>query len=51
MTNAQYVIILTNYWNKGYYTAANGIMKIFVAKNKITTDQYKTITGLDYVAA
>ncbi|OOM80952.1 XkdX family protein [Clostridium sp. BL-8] len=26
-------------------------LKIYVAKNKITADQYKQITGVDYVAS
>lgn len=41
--------ICTDYYNAGYYTDIT--LKIFVAKGKITANQYKTITGIDYVAA
>ena len=41
--------ICTGYYNAGYYT--NDSLKVFVVKGKITADQYKTITGIDYVAA
>jgi len=37
----------TDYYNDGYYNNTN--LKIFVVKNKITVDQYKIITGIDYV--
>jgi phage uncharacterized protein, XkdX family len=40
--------ICSDYYNAGYYT--NDSLKTFVVKGKITADQYKTITGIDYVA-
>ena len=40
--------ICTDNYNSGYYT--NVTLKIFVVKNKIAADQYKVITGIDYVA-
>ncbi|WP_368490236.1 XkdX family protein [Clostridium sp. BJN0013] len=40
--------IYTQYYNAGYYN--NDSLKVFVAKNKITVEQYKTIAGVDYVA-
>ena len=40
--------ICSEYFSAGYYT--NIDLKIFVVKNKITTDNYKAITGIDYVA-
>ena len=36
------------YYKAGYYTVAQ--VKIFVAKGKITSNQFKEITGQDYVA-
>jgi uncharacterized XkdX family phage protein len=35
-------------YDSGNYTKDN--VKVFVVKGKITADQYKTITGDDYVA-
>ena len=35
------------YYSKGYYT--DNDMKIFVRGSKITEEEYKQITGLDYV--
>jgi len=35
------------YYNDGNYTSDD--LKVFVAKNKITAEQYKQICGLDYV--
>lgn len=40
--------ICTDYYNAGYYD--NTSLKTFVIKGKITAEQYKTITGIDYVA-
>lgn len=40
--------ICSDYYKAGYYT--NASLKIFVEKGKITADQYKIITGIDYVA-
>ena len=36
------------YYKAGYYK--NEQVKIFVASNKITEEQYKEITGEDYIA-
>lgn len=43
-----WLLVCTEYYNDGYYT--NDSLKIFVVKGKITADQYKTITGIDYIA-
>lgn len=40
--------ICTDYYKDGYYNNDN--LKIFVLKGKITADQYKIITGIDYTA-
>lgn len=40
--------ICTAYYKAGYYTADS--LKVFVAKSKITADQYKAITGQVYTA-
>ena len=37
------------YYDAGFYTKDQ--VKVFVVKGKITTDQYKTITGEDYQTA
>lgn len=37
------------YYDKGFYTDEQ--MKVFVVANYITAEEYKTITGNDYVAA
>ena len=37
------------YYQAGVYDSND--LKIFVAKNKITPEQYKQICGIDYVAA
>lgn len=42
-----YKFCKTNY-GAGNYNNEN--MKVFVVKNKITAEQYKEITGIDYVA-
>lgn len=36
------------YYDKGYYS--NEDVKIFVVGKKITEEEYKIITGVDYVA-
>ncbi|MEW9702813.1 XkdX family protein [Paenibacillus sp. SI8] len=41
-----FTICKENY-GSGYYDQIR--LKIFVVKNKITTQQYKEITGIDYV--
>lgn len=38
-----------NNFNAGIANADN--LKIYVVKSKITADQYKTITGIDYIAS
>lgn len=38
-------------WDNGFFTEENGKLKIYVFKGKIIADEYKQITGLDYVAA
>jgi len=38
----------SNYYKAGYYD--NTSLKVFVLKGKITADDFKTITGIDYVA-
>ena len=38
--------VCLEYYQAGYYN--NTSLKVFVVKNKITADQYKTITGIDY---
>ncbi|MDP4224929.1 MAG: XkdX family protein [Bacteroidota bacterium] len=43
-----WVQICTEYYKAGYYNKDS--LKTFVIKNKITADEYKTITGIDYVA-
>ena len=40
--------IVKNFYNAGYYTIDQ--VKIFVAKGKITADQFQEITGQVYVA-
>ena len=39
--------ICTDYYNAGYYN--NTTLKVFVVKGKITSDQYKIITRVDYL--
>ncbi|WP_373845538.1 XkdX family protein [Clostridium sp.] len=39
---------ITYFYNQNLYTVDQ--VKIFVAKSKITAEQYKTITGQDYTA-
>jgi len=39
--------IISDYFKSGYYTAEQ--VKIFVAKGKITADEYQQITGQVYV--
>jgi uncharacterized XkdX family phage protein len=41
--------ICSEYFKLGFYD--HNTLKIFVAKNKITVDQYKEITGQDYTTA
>lgn len=36
------------YYDKGYYTNDN--IKVFVVNNRITEEEYKLITGEDYIA-
>lgn len=43
-----WVDTITYFYSQGFYTVDQ--VKIFVAKNKITADEYKTITGQDYTA-
>jgi len=43
-----WVKVVTDYYNAGYYTADQ--VKTFVVKGKITADDYQTITGQAYVA-
>ncbi|AFM40348.1 phage uncharacterized protein, XkdX family [Desulfosporosinus acidiphilus SJ4] len=43
-----WVSICTSYYQAGYYD--NTSLKVFVVKGKITGADYKTITGIDYVA-
>lgn len=43
-----WIQICTTYYQAGYYN--NTSLKVFVAKGKITVDQYQTITGIAYVA-
>ncbi|WP_407312020.1 XkdX family protein [Desulfosporosinus sp. SB140] len=43
-----WVAICTDYYKDGYYN--NDTLKVFVVKGKITADDYKTITGFDFVA-
>lgn len=40
--------IVSDYYNAGYYTVDQ--VKVFVAKGKITAEQYSIITGDDYTA-
>lgn len=40
--------ICSDYYKEGYYN--NTSLKVFVAKGKITIDNYKSITTIDYVA-
>jgi uncharacterized XkdX family phage protein len=40
--------ICTDYYDAGFYTSTS--LKVFVVKGKITIEQYKTITGIDYAA-
>lgn len=40
---------IKSYFDRGLWTA--GMVANGVVKGKITADQYKEITGLDYVAA
>ena len=35
-----------NYYNAGYYDKEK--LKVFVQKGKITAEQYKEITGIEY---
>ncbi|MBV4445299.1 XkdX family protein [Clostridium tyrobutyricum] len=39
---------ISSYYSDGYYTVDQ--VKVFVAKGKITADQFKQITGQDYIA-
>lgn len=41
--------IVKRYFDLGIYSAAN--VGMFVKASKITTDEYKTITGTDYIEA
>jgi uncharacterized XkdX family phage protein len=49
MTNDQWYKILSAFYNDKCYDSNS--LKLFVTKSKITSDQYKTITGIDYVAS
>ena len=40
--------IIKRYYDKGYYTKAH--IAAFVAAGALTTEQYKSITGDDYIA-
>jgi len=40
--------ICTDYYKAGYYDDTD--LKVFVAKGKITEEQYLEITGIEYVA-
>ncbi len=40
--------IVSDYYNAGYYTVDQ--VKVFVAKGKITADQFLAITGQAYIA-
>ncbi|WP_446897404.1 XkdX family protein [Clostridium sp. LBM24168] len=40
--------ICSTYYKAGFYT--NDSLKVFTNKDKITAEQYKTITGQDYTA-
>ena len=42
-----WVSIITRYYSAGYYTKSQ--VAVFLVKGKITADQYKTITGDNYV--
>jgi uncharacterized XkdX family phage protein len=48
MTNKQWVDLCQMYYTAGYYD--NTSLKVFVVKSKITAEQYKDITTIDYVA-
>jgi len=48
MTNEQWFKFCQSYFSYGIANADN--LKTFVAHNKITADQYKQITNVDYVA-
>lgn len=39
---------IKKYFDKGYYTTEQ--MKVFVQAKWITEEDYKTITGVDYIA-
>lgn len=39
--------ICFDYYVKEYYNS--DLLKVFVKKNKITSEQYKEITGIEYV--
>ncbi|MCM3316709.1 XkdX family protein [Rummeliibacillus stabekisii] len=39
---------VSDFYNLGYYT--DDQVKVFVAKNKITSGQFQTITGQPYLA-
>ena len=43
-----YFKLVKRYYSAGYYDKAD--VAIFVQYNKITTDQYKEITGEEYAA-
>lgn len=43
-----WIKICTDNYNAGFYN--NTSLKVFVVKVKITAADYKTITGIDYVA-
>lgn len=47
MDNNFWYDAVRRYYLKGYYT--NEQMKIFVLGKKITEEQYKEITGIEYV--
>lgn len=40
--------VVKTYYDAGYYTPEQ--VAVFVEKGKITAEQYKEITGLDYAA-
>ena len=40
--------IVRGYYNKGIYSASD--VGKFVQSGRLTADEYKTITGIDYIA-
>lgn len=48
MFNINWLEKLTDYYKQGYWT--KDMLKVAVEKKKITTEEYKQITGEDYIA-